>query len=238
VTWIPQNVRTRLTLWYVAVLAAVLLVYGAVTSSVLLVQLRNQLDALVIEDLETVEGFLTRGPDGNVLLRSDYHDHEYPDASSRRYLEVRDADGRVLFRNQRLGNDLLGGMPVAGEGSNTYSPRSIQLPNGMRVRVVSRQHMVQGHPTLIRIGFSEEELWQRFREVAIGLIAGLPLCLALAGFGGYFLARRALAPVDRMATRAQEVNAERLHERIQIENPHDELGQAVLSTLNYARLRL
>jgi heavy metal sensor kinase len=85
--------------------------------------------------------------------------------------------------------------------------------------------MVQGHPTLIRVGFSEEELWQRFWEVAVGLIAGLPLCLGLAGFGGYFLARRALAPVDRMATRAEEIHAERLSERIKIDNPNDELGR-------------
>ena len=57
-----QHVRTRLTLWYVAILAAVLLIYGGGASAIVLVQLRTQLDRLAIEDLETVEGFLTFGP--------------------------------------------------------------------------------------------------------------------------------------------------------------------------------
>jgi len=46
----------------------------------------------------------------------------------------------------------------------------------------------------------------------------------LAGFGGYYLARGALSPVERMARRAQEINAERLGARIDVENPDDELG--------------
>jgi signal transduction histidine kinase len=59
----------------------------------------------------------------------------------------------------------------------------------------------------------------------IGLLAGLPLALGLAGAGGYFLARRALSPMERMARRAREINAERLSARLEVENPNDELGQ-------------
>jgi heavy metal sensor kinase len=84
--------------------------------------------------------------------------------------------------------------------------------------------MIDGHPALIRVGFSEEPMWQRFWQLVIGLIVGLPLALGLAGVGGYFVARRALSPVERMARRAREINAERLGARIDVENPHDELG--------------
>ena len=74
----PQNVRARLTTWYVAILAAVLLIYGGSTSALLLLQLRSQLDHLAIVDLETVEGLLSLGSNGKVFLRNDYHDHPYP----------------------------------------------------------------------------------------------------------------------------------------------------------------
>ena len=84
----PQRVRTRLTLWYLAILAAGLLIYGGVTSAVLFFQLRGQLDRLAIEDLETVEGFLTFGANGRILLRSDYHDHPYPANMQERLMEV------------------------------------------------------------------------------------------------------------------------------------------------------
>jgi heavy metal sensor kinase len=78
-------------------------------------------------------------------------------------------------------------------------------------------------------------MWQRFWQLVIGLLVGLPLALGLAGFGGYFLARRALSPVERMARRASEINAERLGARIDVENPHDEIGllaQAFNETLS------
>jgi heavy metal sensor kinase len=231
----PQHVRTRLTLWYVAILAGVLLIYGGSTCAIVLLQLRTQVDHLAIEDLETVEGFLSPGPDGKLNLRNDYHDHPYSPDMQERFLEVRAEDGTLLYRNERLGERFLGGNLEPGEGVNSYSPRSIRLADGMPVRLISRRHILEGHPVLIRLGFSEEPMWQRFWELVVGLLVGLPLALGLAGFGGYFLARRALSPVERMARRAREISAERLGARIDVENPHDELGllaQAFNDTLS------
>lgn len=221
----PQNLRTRLTLWYVAILAGVLLIYGGSTSAMLLFQLRSQLDHLAIEDLETVEGFLSFAPNGKVFLRNDYHDHPYPTTMQERLMEVWSADGTLLYRNELLGNRALGGPPAPGEGVDSYSQQSIKMADGTPVRLVSKRHALEGRPTLIRVGFSEQPLWERFWQVMIGLVGGLPLALGLAGFGGYFVARRALSPIERMARRAHEINAERLSARLDVENPDDELGR-------------
>jgi len=231
----PRHVRTRLTLWYVAILAGVLLIYGGSTSAIVLVQLRSQVDHLAIEDLETVEGFLSFGPDGKLGLRNDYHYHPYTAETQQRFLEVRAEDGTLLYKNEGLAERVLGGKPEPGEGVGSYSRRSIRLTDGTRARLISRRHTIEGHPILIRVGFSEDPMWQRFWQLVIGLLVGLPLALGLAGFGGYFLARRALSPVERMARRASEINAERLGARIDVENPHDEIGllaQAFNETLS------
>jgi heavy metal sensor kinase len=231
----PKDVRTRLTLWYVAMLAGVLLIYGASACSIVLLQLRTQLDHLAIEDLETVEGFLSFGSDGKLGLRNDYHYHPYPAEMQQRFLEVRAEDGTLLYKNEGLAERALGGKPEPGEGVDSYSRRSIRLADGMRIRLISRRQMIDGHPALIRVGFSEEPMWQRFWQLVIGLVVGLPLALGLAGIGGYHLARRALGPVERMARRAREINAEQLDARIDVENPHDELGllaQALNETLS------
>ena len=71
----------------------------------------------------------------------------------------------------------------------------------------------------------------------IGLVAGLPLALGLAGLGGYFLTKRALSPIERMARRAHEINAERLSTRLDVENPNDELGH-LASAFNETLARL
>jgi heavy metal sensor kinase len=220
----PQNVRTRLTVWYVAVLGAVLLIYGGSTAALLHFQLRSQLDHLAIEDLETVEGFLSFGANGKVFLRNDYHDHPYPAEMQERFMEVWSADGNLLYRNELLGSRALGSPPEPAEGANSYSERSITLPDGTPVRLISKRHSLEGRPTLIRVGLSERPLWKSFWELVIGLIAGLPLALGLAGLGGYFLARHALSPIERMSRRAREISAEHLSARLNVENPHDELG--------------
>ncbi len=101
----------------------------------------------------------------------------------------------------------------------------------------AKRHVPEGAATLIRVGFSEEPLWQRFWQIAIGMIAGLPIALGFAGVGGYFLARRALSPIERMARRVNEINAERLSARLDVENPEDELG-ALAKAFNETLTRL
>jgi heavy metal sensor kinase len=118
----------------------------------------------------------------------------------------------------------LGEKPETGEGAEGYSIRSIRMSDGTPARVVSKKHLLDGQPTLIRVGYSEEPLWQHFWQIAIGMIAGLPLALGLAGMGGYFLAMHSLSPIERMARRVNEINAERLSARLVVENPDDELG--------------
>jgi heavy metal sensor kinase len=220
----PLNVRTQLTLWYVAVLATALLIYGTSTSLFLVFQLRSQLDHRAIEDLETIKGLLSFAPDGKLLFHSNYQDQSYPTKMLDPLIEVLAQDGTLLYRNELLGNRSLGGSLQPGEISGSYAMRSIRLSDGMPVRLVSRQYILEGRPRLIRLGLSEESLWQRFWQVVAGLLAGLPFVLVFAGLGGYFLARHALGPIDRMARRVHEINAERLNARLDVENPHDELG--------------
>jgi heavy metal sensor kinase len=233
----PRNVRTRLTAWYVAVLAGVLLLYVGGASALVFFQLRSELDRFGIDDLETVEGLLSFGADGKVSLHSDYHDHPYPANMQDRLLEVWAGDGTLLYRNELLGNRVLGGKPETGEGADGYSIWSTRMSDGTPARIVSKKHLLEGRPTLIRVGFSEEPLWQHFWQIAIGMIAGLPLALGFAGVGGYFLARHSLSPIERMARRVNEINAERLSARLDVENPDDELG-ALAKAFNETLTRL
>jgi signal transduction histidine kinase len=74
------------------------------------------------------------------------------------------------------------------------------------------------------MGLSEEALKSEFAKMVSVLALGLPAALLLAGITGHFVARRALRPLDSMARRAKQINAEHLNERLMIENPEDELG--------------
>jgi heavy metal sensor kinase len=61
--------------------------------------------------------------------------------------------------------------------------------------------------------------------------------VVVAGLGGYLMARRALAPVERMAERARSITADRLSDRLPVDNPRDEFGR-LASVFNDTLARL
>ena len=221
----PKHVRTRLTLWYMFVLASVLLVSWTLTTAFLFFQMRNQLDNFGVQDIETVEGLLYFDASGHLALNEEYHNHPDSKQVLERLLEVRSADNdAVLYRNERLAGRALGGEPVDREGQGGYSPRSVRLADGTRIRMVSRRHTLHGHPLLIRLGYSEEPIFARCQELALASLSVLPIVLAIAGLAGYFLARRALEPLSQMALRARKITSENLHERLPVGDEGVELG--------------
>jgi heavy metal sensor kinase len=220
----PQRVRTRLTLWYVALLATVLVLSWSLVGLFLFLQLRGQVDHYAIQDIETVEGLLFFNSVGQLELREDYHNHPESKQVLEWLLEVRSPGGDVLYRNKRLGVGPLGGAPFSGEGVGGYSVRSAHLADGTRVRMASRRHSLDGHILIIRLAYSEEAVWTRVKELAVASALALPIVLAIAGFVGYWLARRALGPVERMTQQAERITPGQLHERLPTGTEDDELG--------------
>jgi heavy metal sensor kinase len=83
----------------------------------------------------------------------------------------------------------------------------------------------------------EARLQAQLREILVVMVLGLPPIVGLAGIGGYVLARRALAPIDRLASEARRITAERLHERVSVPNPNDEIGR-LADVINQTLARL
>ena len=179
----PRHLRTRLTLWYVSVLAALLILAWGGTCALLFLQLRSQLDHFAIQEIETVEGLFLFTRNGQLQLRDDYHNHPESKDVIERFLEVRSPDGPVLFRNERLGDRALGAMPFEGEGVGGYSERSARLSDGTRVRLVSRVHKLEGRLLLIRLAHSEEPLFSRLKSYLLWRRSLVYLVLIVAGLG-------------------------------------------------------
>jgi heavy metal sensor kinase len=75
---------------------------------------------------------------------------------------------------------------------------------------------------ILRSLHAQQEMLQQIRVAFAWLI---PLGVLLAGCGGYFLARRSLAPVAAMGKQAERIGAANLHERLEVRNANDELGR-------------
>jgi len=63
------------------------------------------------------------------------------------------------------------------------------------------------------------------KSLVLILVAGIPAALMFALLGGFFLAGRALSPVQAITRKAKDITAENLSDRLPIKNPHDEIGR-------------
>lgn len=211
-----MTIRTRLTLWYAGALAAALLLYAAGVYLFLEHRVMSQLDWQVHERYETAEHFLERAPSGTVRWHGDSSAKE-----EGRWLEVWSVTGQLLYRD---GPAPLG-FPASMPQQDYLGPESVALADGARARVLTGRHTIDGLAVLIRVAESEDRPRHELQEILLVLALGLPGAVALAGLGGTWLARRALRPIETMAERARKITAERLADRLPVENPGDELGR-------------
>src|SRR4029077_4536416 len=92
-------------------------------------------------------------------------------------------------------------------------------------RVLSAAPNLHGRSVVLQVARSETQMRAELSDLTLLLLLGLPAGVAASGAGGYFIARRALRPVDRMTLQAQTITAARLSDRLPVDNADDELGR-------------
>jgi len=181
-----------------------------------------ELDHQLHEDFELAEQMLERQADSSIRWRADEHHHD-EDSGDESWLDVWDPAGQLLYRRAavaRAGHDA----PSSFLPLERFGYASVMLSDRVPVRVLSRSYVVDGLPVVIQVARSTAQLREELNALLRVLGFGFPIAVGIAAVGGYALARRALAPVDRMASQARTITAERLGERLPVVNPDDELG--------------
>jgi heavy metal sensor kinase len=120
-------------------------------------------------------------------------------------------------------------------GTSSFATIETTENEGLRLLAVPTIINILGPPPGIQpaalvIARSTKQIDQALAGLLRTLIIAIPLALGLAAGGGIFLARRALRPVDRIAQTAQEIEESDLSRRISV-NTKDELGR-LAATLN------
>lgn len=216
------NVRWRLTLWYGAVLTVILVGFGAGVSVMMQRHLLARTDFELDEELTELA----------LEVRLAKDDDDLREQLERRFFRHASFDFQVsrlgqppLFRSQRLQAAALPApeRDASGDTLATVS-ETHQLPVLGEMRVVSRRASRRGGEYLVQATMSLLPNHAELQAMLTMMLIAGPLAVVAALVGGYFLARRALAPVDRMATTAEQITGTRLDARIEVENPDDELG--------------
>lgn len=222
----PQwSIRWKLTLWYGGVLALVLTLFGTVVYLTLRHQLLTRIDRGLQEELADVLSEIKRARDEKSLqqwLQRRFAGHEGFD------FQVTRANGQRFFVNPRFESVHL---PVAEDQGPSSRFRNVELSSERRWRVISALQSGPGEDLIVQVARSLKPFDHELAELLFTFLLVGPFTLIAVVGSGYFLARRALAPVDQITETAKQITAERLSHRIRVINPNDELG-ALAETLN------
>jgi heavy metal sensor kinase len=237
--WRPRSVRTRLTLWHLAGLIVVLVLYASGVFLVVGNSLSVDLDRQLQEDFNRTEYAFGRNTDGTLswLISDRDPDEHDPNAVHGPWVCVWAGDRRPLFRDP-LAPAAIAVRPAAAHASETPVLESVHAADGRFIRqLTGLQDDIAGGTAIVRVARSEEPMRRELARLLLVFGMGLPIACLIAGAGAYAIARRALAPIDRMADKAQQITAASLSERLPVANPGDELGHlATVFNRTFSRL--
>jgi len=175
------------------------------------------LDERLHVDFDWASDMLAQRPDGSIAPYEETGEGDSP------WLKVYSLDGDLLFETPEARRHPV---PESNKYAAKADERIVTVPGIMPpYRVMSGGARIGGRPVIVQVALSEGAIMQDLQQLLYILLLGLPIAVVTAGVGGYVLARRALAPVDRMAERARSINAEHLNDRLPVDNPDDELGR-------------
>lgn len=222
--WKRQTLKLRLTLWYAAATAVVLGVFAWTVFEVVEHRLAAELDRQLRIDFDLVEAQLDTDASGQIrwLVQGAHGDEGFARLSA--WFEVWSEDKQLLFRHWPVPESKIKS-PLPAPLTSTLRFQTIELEQGLHVRVMERPARLHERGVIVRQMRDETEMRRTLRQMVEVFLFALPLAALLAALVGYWVARRSLRPVAAMAERARTITSESLGERLPNPNPHDELGQ-------------
>ena len=216
-----DSVRSRLTIWYIAVLALVIISFAVLSYSLtarllnratdenLAEMARNFKTSLDSEQTDETEQISIEKDIIEAVGESNFHDYIFTvtDGNTRQIASTADAN-KISAQNF---DDFRENFQTIKGGGESYRVYYLPLDFG-----------TQKYNLFVARSLEDQtEFLTRLRSI---FFVSVPLTVFWAALGGYFLAKKSLAPIALMSRRAAEIGAANLHERLPVNNEKDELG--------------
>jgi heavy metal sensor kinase len=214
------SIRWRLTLWNTLGLAVMLLVFATLVYGMLRHALYEQVDRKLLAAMGQLEQDprVVASPDERLRYWIyEWREHENLSAV------VYDAEGKVRERTEELAAESVPPAPADAAAEHRLQDRAIPILG--RQRVLEGGIRLGDRPSTVVVMASLDELDHQLGELWTVLLTTVPIVLFLSGGLGYILARKALAPMERLRLSTEEITADRLDRRLPVINPQDELGR-------------
>jgi len=236
-----RGLRFRLALSYVIFFSVLLVLLGMLFRQILSGTFQTQMENVLDEEWGAAKGYLRTGPEGPDWV----FDEKDPDESFtvrrvQRVYMLADTQGHPLQHSEIY--DSLGIDPPSEIRAILESGKpSIRLrkdPSGVPYMIRSGLWVDHdGHKYYLAIGRALDYNDTIIRNFTFQYFAWVPLVIVLSGLLGWFLAGRALHPVNSVAEAAQRITHSNLDLQIPMRNAHDELDR-LIEAFNHMMTRL
>lgn len=228
----PRSLRVRLTLWYSCALILVALVLAGASRWAMAVSLEHALDQSLRYRLIGLHGFIDENSQGGLeqlTARLGGLDH------LGELFQVFGPHGELMAQSDGLARHRVGAQlpPDPGAGILYRSAGPPWFP----VRMATQRIYVGGQPLVIEVADPQKKFEGVLSEFYSALFLALPIVLAVAALGGYWLSRRALSPVDQIIDETCAISPTNLAARLSVPASGDEL-QRLSETLNQMLARV
>ena len=146
--------------------------------------------------------------------------------------EITDRKGKILKSSPRFRTPKKGPAPApAPKKLSADEPVFTTFTSeNERFRVaILPLHDEIGQEYVVRVAYPLKPIDEAFQNLRLFLMAGVPLIVALAAVGGWFLARGSLHPVASITQAARQISAQDLAQRIPVRGVKDELDELALT---------
>lgn len=232
-----KTLRARLTILHLGTLALTLGLFAVLAYQVLSRTLyRHHDDELAQQANDLIQAL------GDAPLTETTIERAFARSSvGSRLVMVRDNRGQLLFRDPTLQST----EPTLGQhsalvhaavvGSRTPEFFTVNLERSGDVRFICAP--AKGATAYVQIGDPLGDIRSTVHAIAWACLPLMPLVLLLSSSGGWFIARRALAPMRSITSTLEEIHATDLSRRIEVHTSDEEVG-GLVATLNHLLDRL
>lgn len=228
------SIRSRLTAWYVILLAIILILFSVLLNYFLSKRLYESVDNSLTVSATVVSTSATMRLTGSPLPGlNQFFDQFLREGNLNKFYRIYDGSGSV---GSRSGNISASEFPLSGtayadalKGNNSYE--TFKVGGKHPIRVITMPVMVNDKlVNLVQVGTSLQAVQETLRNLKIILFTAVPSVLIFAALFARFMARRALKPISRIIDTARDIGqGQELSKRIPVLKIKDELGQLALT---------
>lgn len=221
-------IRWRLTILYGGIISLILTIFSCGVYIYFESSLQKSIDAKIKSMGEVISSSITDFHDPSMFGNFErYLENVLGRKPKGKLIQIMDRSGKIGAKSSDVEAEnfsaSFGTLERALAGEVVYE--TVQK-GGPRLRLVTIPIMDNRKVTsIVQVGTSLEDFDETMRRLLIILIVGIPTSVSLTIGLGYFMAKKALKPVDKLRKAAVKISSRNLEEYIDIGSRKDELGK-------------